>query len=358
MAEEFIGVEIAVIVVTASIVLAGIFIGLGRAFGYKRVEYFGIEELVQSVINAAIIGSFAAVVELVAAVSSNIVTETCAEGDVVAQLVCTLEGVNVLLFSFFQELVALLTIVGYYQTIGLDFGAFAISPLGNLSSVSSVLSIQLLSANIIMLLVGLNIQITNFIGQSALALLFPAGLVLRTLFATRKVGGFLIALAIGLYLFYPTFVLIFPGPAPELGNATGAMQAFNNNSYYATLPVVDLNDNYAIAGKLDIMSGRCLEENLSNTSACNQTLIDFGLLTNVSNITNVTIWERTMPENTSLDFSGDLTYIAQTNTNALSQSLLYSVIAPIFSLLVTVVFVKELANILGSEIGIKSIAAI
>jgi len=294
----------------------------------------------------------------VAAVSSNIVTQTCAEGDVVAQLICTLEEINTLLFTFFQELVALLTLIGYYQTIALDFGAFAISHLENLSYVSSVLSIQLLSTNIIMLLVGLNIQITHFIGQNALALLFPVGLVLRTLFATRKVGGFLIALAIGLYLFYPTFVLIFPGPAPELENATASMQAFNNNSYYATLPVVDLNDNYAIAGKLDIMSGRCLEENLSNTSACNQTLIDFGLMTNVSNISNVTVWERTMPENTSLDFSGDLTYITQSNTNALSQSLLYSVIAPIFSLLVTIVFVKELANILGSEIGIKSIAAI
>lgn len=358
MAEDFVGVEIAVIVVTASILLAGILIGLGRAFGYKRIEHFGIEELVQSVINAAIIGSFAAVVELVAAVSAELVTETCTGGNVVEQLVCSLGNINTILFGFFQELVKILTLVGYYQSISLDFGAFAISPFTNLAAVSSVLSAQLLSTNVILLLVGLNMQIANFIGQNALALLFPVGLVFRTLFATRKVGGFLIALSIGLFLFYPTFVLIFPDPVPDLDNATLAMANFNNNSYYATLPVVDLNDNYAIAGKLDIMSGRCLEENLSNTSSCNQTLIDFGIMQNVSNFSNITIWEMALPENTSLDFSGDLTYITQANNNALSKATLYSVLAPLFSLLVTVVFVKELANILGSEIGIKTIAAI
>ena len=47
MADDFIGMGMAVIVVTASIVLAGILIGVGRAFGYKKVEHFGINELIQ-----------------------------------------------------------------------------------------------------------------------------------------------------------------------------------------------------------------------------------------------------------------------------------------------------------------------
>jgi hypothetical protein len=363
MADEFVGVEIAVIVVTASIILAGILIGLGRAFGYKRIEHFGVEELVQSIVNAAIIGSFAALIELVAAVSSSVVAEACTEGNVATQLICTLDNVNVLLFSFFQELVGVLTLVGYYQGLALDFGAFAIAPFSNLSAVSTVLSTQLLSTNLIVLLVGLNIQITSFIGQNALALLFPIGLVLRTFFATRKVGGFLIALSIGLFLFYPTFVLIFPDPMADLDNATMAMESFNNNSFYATVPVVDLNDNSAIAGKLDILSGRCLDDNMTNYSVandslCNETLADHGLLVNVSTVPNITVYEWNASENLSLDFTGDMTYIAQANTNALSKSLLYSVVAPLFSLLVTIVFVKELANILGSEIGFKTLAAI
>ena len=200
-------------------------------------------------------------------------------------------------------------------------------------------------------------QIAVFIGGNALGLLFPVGLVLRTMFATRKVGGFLIALAIGLYLFYPTFVLIFPDPQAEINQSAMLMENFTNNSFYATPPVIDLNDNYAIAGKFDILSGRCHPDmfnitnttlNISNSSllmACNQTLADY-------NITNLTA------QNVSIDFTGDLTEIAQSNNAAISKSLLYSVIAPIFSLLVTMIFVKELASLLGSEIGLKTIASI
>ena len=346
MAEEFIGMEIAVIVVTASLILAGILIGLGRAFGYKRIEYFGVEELIQSIANAAIIGSFVAIIELVGAVSASIVIDVCAEGNIIEQLLCVLGNLSIGLFGLFQGLSKTLIMLGYYQTLSLDFDVFAISPFANLSSLSGVLSAQLLLLNLLLILVELNIQITDFIGQNALALLFPVGLVLRTLFATRRVGGFLIALSIGLYLFYPAFVLVFPNPTADLNTSAAALENFTNNSYYATVPVIDLNDNYAIAGKLDILSGRCHELNMSNTSACSEFMEQ-------QNITNMT-----QQQNLSLDFSGDLIFLTQSNNHALSKSLLYAVIAPLFSLLVTVVFVKELATLLGSEIGLKTFASI
>jgi len=359
MAGEFPGVEIAVIIVTASILLAGIMMGLGKALGYKRIESFGVEELIQSIVNAAIIGSFAAIIELVAVISGTIVTPSCSEGNVVEQLRCTLTGLNDGIFLMFQELVRTLNILGFYQSISLDFGAFAIAPFENLASVSAALSAQLLSINAIIILVGLNIQIAEFVGANALGLLFPIGLVLRTLFATRKVGGFLIALSIGLYLFYPAFVLIFPDPMEDVDNSYFTMKNFTNNSFYASMPVVDLNGNYALAGKLDLMSGHCFGiENLSNSTACNQTLIDQGFRINTSNTSNVTVWETVMPENLSTDFTGDLTMISQSNSRSIAKSLLYSVVGPIFSLIITVVFVKELASILGSEIGLNTIASI
>jgi hypothetical protein len=341
MAEDFAGMGIAVIVVTASIVLAGILIGLGKAFGYKRIEQFGIEELIQSVVNAAIIGSFAAIVALVASVSSNLVSTGCPASSVADQLLCSLTNVNTSLLAMLEELIRLLGILSYYQGLSLNFGAFSILPLANLSSVSGALSTQLLAMNLTMILLSLNLQMTSFIALSVLGILFPAGLVLRTLFATRRVGGFLIGLAIGLYLFYPTFVLIFPEPTPSINNATIAMQGFNNNTYYAPVPVVDLNDNYALAGKLDVMSGRCSDPaaNQSNGSRC-------------FNLTSA------IPNSTSADLAGDLTVIAKSDSDAISQSLLYAVIAPLFSLLVTAVFVKELSSLLGSEIGIRTIASI
>lgn len=338
MAGEFVGVEIAVVVVTASIILAGILIGVGRAFAFKRLEYFGIEELIQSIINAAIIGGFAAIIALVNTVASSVVAETCGAGDAVAQLICTIGNVNTAIFAMFQELARLTELLGYYQSLALDFSAFTVQPFANLSGLSGVFITQMLSLQFLLILLDLNAQVLQFIAQNALLLLFPVGLVLRTLFATRKVGGFLIALALGLYILFPVFVLVFPDPSEDLQNATAAMSAFNNQSMYATVPVVDLNDNYAIAGKLDMMSGRCFGDGLANTSAC-------------ANITaNYT--------GAAPDFSGELTVITQRNSTAISRVTLYSVFAPLFSLLITIVFVKEVGTLLGSEIGLASIASI
>ncbi|MFH0738129.1 MAG: hypothetical protein V1827_05665 [Candidatus Micrarchaeota archaeon] len=354
MAEDFVGVEIAVIVVTASIVLAGIMFGLGRAFGSKKVEQFGLEELIQSIINAAIIGSFAAIIELVGVVSGSVVSEACSEGNVMHQLNCMLSALNSSIYLMLDGLIRTLDIIGYYQGMELDFGSFSMAPFSNLGPVSDTLGSQLLAGNLLMTLVSLNVQIAAFIGDNALGLLFPIGLVLRTVFATRKVGGFLIALSLGLFVFYPTFILIFPSPQLDVENATARMGNFTANAFYSSVPVIDLNGNYAIAAKLDILSSRCDPHayNITNTTnisatetACDDFLFEQNMTTNTT-------------QNKSFDFTGDVTLIMAGNSDALAKSALYSVIAPLFSLLVTAVFVKELANVLGSEIGLRTFASV
>ncbi len=336
MAEDFVGMEIAALVVTASIVLAGILIGIGRAFSYKRIENFGIDELIQSVINAAIIGAFAAIIELVNSVSSSVIEGVCGEdATVIAQLSCLMETTKINVFSLFQELVVLINTVGFYQSMTLDFDVLVLQPFTNLGAVSAIFSLQLLLLQLIMVFVDLNVQILNFIGQNALLLLFPIGLVFRTFFATRRVGGFLIGLAIGAYLLYPSFVIIFPDPQADILNATANVSEFNNKSYYAAAPIIDLNDNYALAEKLDVMSGRCFD---SDSPECvNATA---GLARD------------------DVDFVGDLTVIAQKNSIAISKILLYLVVAPLFSLIITFIFIKEITKVLGSEIGLNIMKAV
>jgi len=337
MADQFIGMSVAVIIVTASIAFAGILIGVGRAFGYRRLEGFGIEELVQSVINAAIIGGLASVIALISGVSTSLVSASCGTGDAPAQLSCTLSGVKAAMFGMFQEAVKAANLLGYYQSLSLNFGAFSIQPFTNLSAMSNILAGQLFTMQLLLMLLELNIQMLNFVAQNSLMLLLPAGLVLRTLFATRKAGGFMIGLAIGLYLFYPALVLVFPDPSSALANSTSLMANFTGNSLYATVPVVDLNGNYAIGGKLDLMSGRCTA-NAPNSSACSN--VTAGMASG------------------SADFSGDLTAVTQSNSNSIAKTLLYSVVAPLLSLLVTMVFVKEVGQLLGSEIGLTAFSAI
>lgn len=334
---EFVGMSVAVIIVTASIVLAGIIIGVGRAFGYKRLENFGVDELSQSVINAAIIGGLASLIALISGVSASLVTDQCGNGDAPAHLSCSLTNLKETLFDLFSHTIKTLDIVGYFQSLTLEFNAFSIAPFENLSSVSNILSMQVFSMQLLILLLELNVQILNFVEQNALLLILPLGLVFRTLFITRRAGGFLIALAIGLYLFYPAFILIFPNPEPVVQNTTAQLMNFTGNSNYATIPIIDLNDNYAIGGKLDLMSGRCLS-NSTNSSMC------AGLITNSSS--------------TSADFTGDLTVISQSNSDAISRVLFYSVLAPLLSLLVTIVFVKEVGEVLGSEIGLSTFAVV
>jgi hypothetical protein len=218
-----------------------------------------------------------------------------------------------------------------------------------------------------MMLSQLNAQIATFIGQNALGLIFPLGLVLRTFFATRKLGGFLISLAIGLYILYPMFILIFPSPQGTIDSATLLMESFTENPYYATVPVIDLNDNYAIAAKLDMMSGRCTfsdsEFFINGTMQNTITITVNGTDVNITIEDNGTacdlfLYSQDYSGNVSADLTGDLTVIAQANNNAIAQSSLYNAIAPIFSLIITVVFVRELSSILGSEIGVKTFASI
>jgi hypothetical protein len=120
---------------------------------------------------------------------------------------------------------------------------------------------------------------------------------------------------------------------------------------------VDLNSNYALAGKLDVMSGRCGLLNLTNFT----NLTNLTNLTNMTNITNATISacaNFTNMTGASADFSGDITVVTGGTTSALAKSMLYTVVAPLFSLLVTAAFVRELGSLLGSEIGLRTVAAI
>lgn len=324
--------QVPALVVTISIILAGILIGLGRALSNKRMERFGIEEFMQAMINAAIFGAAALILATSVEVGKTVQPSKCMENAaVIDELSCILDTrISSGMFSLFQENTRLLDILGYYQTLNLDFGAFSIRPLSNMESASGVISSQISSMQFNMMLLNLNLQIVKFISKNALELLFVTGLVFRMLFATRRLGGLLIALAFGLYLFYPAFILIFP--APEMESAINITKNVTNNPAYATVPIVDLNDNNAIAERIDLMSGR-IALNTSNTTG---------------NASGDAIYG-------SVHLSSDLTLVVQANARAIADTYSYSVVAPLFSLLITIVFIKELGNILGGEIGISSI---
>ncbi|MBN2478587.1 hypothetical protein JXB01_04835 [Candidatus Micrarchaeota archaeon] len=301
------GLDIAVTVVTIFIILSGILIGIGRALSIKRIELFGIEELLQSIINGALIGAAGAIVVAVDQISSDYFTPYCEQTSIVPGLTCVFQSLAESLFLFLQHLTTMNNTLGYYQSLVLEFGSFSIQPFMNLSGISSIFGFHILLTSILLIMVDLNIQILSFISENALGLIFSLGLIFRSFFATRKLGGFLIALALGLYVLYPSLIMVFPPPIQEINNSTMIIEVFNNNTNYSAVPILDLNDNYAIAERMDLMS-------------VNQS------------------------------FVGNVTYISERTTNTISQASFYSFIAPVFSLIITVVFVRELGSVLGGDI--------
>ncbi len=329
--------NIPALVVTVSIIVSGIFIGLGRATGYKNIERFGFEEFTQGLINAALFGSAVVLIATAQEIGRNSITAQCLIGAApIDEIVCILQQQLIPASGLLLgEINRVLSILGYYQTLNLNFGAFSIQPLTNLESTSHVLGSQLGSLEMTALLLYVNLFIVQFISQHALELFFSIGLVFRMFFATRKFGGFLIALSLGLYLIYPSFILAFNSPdhplEERITSAYSEAHNFTNNTAYATVPIVDLNDNYAIAQRIDYLSGRGHADNSTNET--NQTII--------------------LPP--SVDLTSDTTTMMQANAAAISDLYIAAIIAPIFSLILTIVFIKELGNILGGEISIFSL---
>ncbi|MBD3390302.1 hypothetical protein GF415_05135 [Candidatus Micrarchaeota archaeon] len=295
-------------IVALSIVLSGILIGLGRALGSHKVEYFGREELIQAIINAALVGAYATITLTATQISAEISGDgLCTGGSAIENLLCTYEGVSGSTYSLLTAAVDLHSMAAYYQSIVLDFSTFSIQPLAHLSSVSMMLEAQVLTLQQLLLFSEIHVQLLSFFGPQLLTFFFPLGLVFRAFFSTRRLGGFLIALSFGLYLLYPSMVMVFP--QPDLNETEVSLAQMNNNTNYTTTPILDLNDNYAIAGKMD---------NMTNLTAGN-------------------------------DFTGDLTNSVQHLTYATSSLAIFIILAPLFSFIVTLIFIKEVTDIFGGE---------
>jgi hypothetical protein len=291
-------------VVSFSIILSGILIGLGKTLNSKKLEHFGTEELIQSVINAALVGAYTAILAAATEISKSIVTgSVCNTGDAIENLQCIYSGLSVDIFALLTKVISLNQIVSYYQTLTLDFAAFSIQPMAGLSSITSILTGQVLTLQALLTFAQLQVQLLGFFAPQLLTFFLPVGLIFRSFFSTRKLGGFLIALSIGAYLFYPAFILIFP--VPVLNETVTNLTNLTNKSLYTTMPILDMNDNYAIAGKLDNM--------------------------------------------TTGDFTGDLTLATQQISNSISALSMFVLIAPLFSLIITIIFIKEVTDIFGGE---------
>ncbi len=308
--------------IVITILISGISLGVGRAFSIKRLERFGIDEGFQSVVNAAILGAAVAISVLILQISSDFTpsyakTACMANSTPSGYAMCGINSTIQSSFALSHDIVRIENNLGYYQTLELNFGNFSISPLANMQSTSAQFSNSLQSIQFSIFALALNAQLLSFISSNWFGVVFATGLVLRSIFLTRKFGAFLIASSVAFILFYPLMLLMFPLPIKEFADAKNQSSAFLSNSAYQTVPIIDLNDNGAIARKIYNMSFQAS-----------------------SNITNSTS-----------DFTGDLTLLAQRITMLSASLFFYSAIVPFFALLITVALAYSLSRSLGGEIA-------
>ncbi len=335
-----IGYEIAVSTVAIMISIGGIVLGIGYGIDDRRLKSFGKDELLQSFINAIIIGALFTFfspnglgISLVnSVVQSSNIEASCSGFMSDNYAICFADNYLVgvqpvgiggarypsLLDASFTLLAPL---TGSYLLLGvisatelnLGFASFSFSSI--LSPVMSEESfiIKLITFGIIDLYT--QSALLSVVSLVAIPLLLPVGIVLRTFYLTRKIGGTIIAIAIGLFAVYPLTYLLDAQITANYSTSLGAnaFTAFNLNSQ-------SIQEQILSAGS-------------SSISTNSITNFGSGLLSSLTNV------------------ASSFTDVLRQVMAAISVLIIEVFFFPLFSLIITIVSIRELATALGSEVS-------
>ncbi len=332
MAVPFSGYGTAVGLVSIMIAVSGILLGLGIASGDRKLKELGREELYQSVMNGVIVGSlFAALVPggIIATLISSLTPAGMQCSGVLSQnyAICFannflvgLTPVNVSGSSYptlmDSALSLLLPVSGIYGAVSfiaslrVDVVVASFSFSTVLQPVVSLLSYIISALSFTIASLEIQSMLLYFVAATSLPVLLPIGLVLRTFYFTRRLGGAILAVTLALFVVLPlTYVMdaqlvaSYSQNAGVIGNVSLAASSIKQNVTQSLL------GKSASAG---VFSG------ISDALSSFVTYVE-GELDAVMKVVALIIVE--------------------------------AFFLPLFSIIVTVVSARELARILGSEIS-------
>lgn len=227
-----IGYDIAISIVAIMLGVSGIILGLGIAFDDKKLKNFGKEEIMQSIISGVIVGSlflFFSPAGLGTSIINNIVSgngasASCSGFIDINSAVCfaynylvgsgfTINGVHYqsLIGDATTLLIPLSLIyvgLALLSSVGLSLGVISLNFTQVLAPALSQLGFIIKSLTFA--IIGIYVQSTllEVISVITVPLLLPTGIVLRAFYLTRKLGGAIIAISIGLFAVYPLTYLL------------------------------------------------------------------------------------------------------------------------------------------------------
>jgi hypothetical protein len=324
---------VAVSVLTIMITVGGICLGIGYATGNRRLKEFGRDELNQCVINGLLIGGLTALF-----LPSGLVT-TVIDASVPANAafhcpaylgsnaaICFADGylsgsgysmggashASILSQStgLMIGLLSLNTVLGLLSSmkISIDVASFSLQQV--LSPVLSQIQFFIKALSTVSISVLVQSSILSAIAESATTIILPIGIILRTFYPTRQVGGFMLGVVIGLYVVFPLTYLL---------------NASIINSYQISLSNSTITSLSSSANGLD-----------SYVSSVHPNANDTGSI--ISGIS---------PFLSSI--SEEVSGLVDTIMNYISYFIMAAFILPAFSVVITSISIRETASILGSE---------
>lgn len=329
--------------IAITIAIAGIVLGLGYALDDRKMKDFGKSELLQALISGAIIGALILIfgpAGLVANITNSVVSgsslgASCqgfmsgnyaicfAYNYLVGLAPVTINGhqyesLAVSSMATLASLAIAYTTIGMIGAVQINIGVASISLSSVLSPIMTQLSYVIEAVSAALIAIEAQGVLLAFISISALTVLLPAGLVLRTVYITRRLGGALIAIVIGLWGVFPlTYVL----NAELVGN-------------YAA---VDTNSTLTSFISFSSSAGSGILQGVPQSGEVNSTRAN-GILSGItSSLTSIV---KAFED------------IFNSVVDAVALLIVQVFFLPLFSLAVTVVSIREFARVLGTEIDL------
>ncbi len=324
----------AVSLIAIMVIISGISLGIGIAFNERRFKDFGREELYQSVISGILVGSMMLLFS-----SGGVVDRLIASGippNTTLHCPLFLTGNHAICLSYnylvgtqkytfmgvthssvfsiatnmLTALLGLNAVVGMIASlkfsfvISFSFGYVLMPILNELQYAMKLLTGVAVSSVV-------QAAVLIFISTGVLEVVLPSGLVLRSFYLTRKLGGFLIAVSIGMYAVFPmTYVL----------------NAMLSNSYSWEINTTSISEASVSASGVE---GGIL------SSMAGYNSINRGVLGSIGGAVS--------------QLSDSLSGMINSVIISVSYLIVYAFVLPIFSLIITGISIRELAAALGSE---------
>jgi len=352
------GYNAAIAAVGVMLAAAGIALGLGIGLRIRWLQDWGRDELIQSAINGALVGGlvllfgsggivFLLMNDLVDVQNDVVLNnyKTPYSPDAVVKIdlgeVCkgVLSGgggmtpscyalaytavVESTLAGLIIDLSALVIVLAFVASININLVVVSFSPLSGLEAFVGIFSHAIEVFVMLATMAMVQALFIRFVDTIAIPILLPLGLILRSFFMTRKLGGAIMAIAIGLGVVFPlTFVL------------DGRMMTEN-----FAAPMQDLQGNITLMGTSI--------KNLTNFNDLFKEPLP-GIRVPDLNATAARINQTTGLYDS---FKGSMQSISAAIAAYMSNVVMMIVILPFFNIILTLVSVRELASLFGSELG-------